>query len=129
MRMMLTLPGISLAATAAPAQAVVLVPLSALEADLRHQPRQSAAEATAPAPGTIVLPPLIAPHHLYATDTRSHTYFTGWDCSQSFYLRHQSESAAKLRGTEDRKDAEGRSWTRPIEAVLDDFGDLVEVTA
>ena len=47
---------------------------------------------------------------------------------QTPYIPERHERAGIWYGYEDRIDDAGRSWTRRINAVVNDFGDLVEVS-
>ena len=117
------------AAVAAPLQATVLAPMSATAAELLHRLQQEAAEAVTPAPGSVMLPPPVKACGTHSTDTSYYVYFDGYSTRKDFYLRHQRESQAKWAGSEERTDSDGRRWERRIAAVVDDFGELVEVVA
>lgn len=106
----------------------VLTPMSATAAELLHRLQQDAADAVAPAPGTIVLKPHGAPRRYDATDTRLCAYFG--DFYTSIYLyRHHGNGSAIWTGDESLVDASGTKWERRIRAVVNNFGDLVEVPA
>lgn len=108
--------------------ATVLAPMSATAAELLHRLQQDAADAVAPAPGTIVLKPHGAPCRYDATDTRLCAYFGSYDTSIYLY-RHHGNGSAIWTGDESLMDAGGTKWERRIRAVVDNFGDLVEVPA
>lgn len=46
----------------------------------------------------------------------------------TIYLSHGGGRQAAYRGHEDRHDEQGRIWSRDFRAIVDDFGDLQEVT-
>lgn len=111
------------------ARSVVLAPMSATAAELLHRLQQEAADAVAPAPGTVTLPPMGALNPSSACDG---TYLSAYDasCFNSITLiqSHGRQSQAKWSGTEVRYDTDGQRWERHIRAVVDDFGALVEVS-
>ena len=78
----------------------------------------------------IVLPPpcettLTHRHHRNDSWTDSHDN-AGWECY--FYRVHEGMRAGIWCGAESRLDSTGKAWVRRFErAVIDDFGDLVEV--
>jgi hypothetical protein len=80
----------------------------------------------------IVLPPPCAAtlHHCYHrgdtwTSSRDGAGYACW-----FYRRHSGEDAGFWTGNESRIDSTGRTWSSRLErAVIDDFGDLVEVAS
>lgn len=112
------------------ARSVVLAPMSATAAELLHRLQQEAAEAVAPAPGTVTLPPTGA---LRATGSGDGTYISAYDSSFnnsiSLVQIHSRQSPTRWSGTEVRRDANGQRWQRDFRAVVDDFGDLVEVSS
>lgn len=110
------------------ARSVVLAPMSETAARLLHQLVQDAADATAPAPGSITLPATVALKPSSACDA---TYLSAYDAghcnSVTLMQNHGRQSRAKWSGTEVRCDTDGQRWERFIRAVVDDFGTLVEV--
>jgi len=111
----------------APDIGLQLVPVTPAVAALLHQLQQEAIEANpAPEPGSIVLAPPGPVWSKSHQDTSSYAYFN----EGSIWLyRTWSNAGATWTGEESRNDAEGRRWTRRIEAVMDDCGDLVEVAS
>lgn len=113
----------------APDIALQLVPVTPAVAALLHQLQQEAIEANpAREPGSVVLAHSGPLRHLspgsdawyiraYSEDYRSSTYL----------MRSRTLPGGIWTGCEERRDADGRKWTRDIQAVVDDFGDLVEV--
>ncbi len=102
--------------------AVTLAPMSATAAELLHRLQQEAADAVAPADGTILLsPPAAACDYYRATETSCTAYFG--DCRVSLF-RHRGY--AYWTGDEERTDGDGRRWERRIKAVVDNFGELIE---
>jgi hypothetical protein len=111
-----------------PAADIVMAPMSVTAAELLHRLQQEAAEAVAPAPGTIVLAPRAKRCHYTSNDTSLSGLFD--DFSTSVYLfRHHGNGSSRWTGEETLRDADGRKWERRIHAVVDNFGDLVEVPA
>ncbi|MEJ8846385.1 hypothetical protein [Variovorax rhizosphaerae] len=101
------------ATTPAARAAITLAPMSAT----------AAADAVAPAEGTILLSPPAACDLYFADDTSCAAYYSG-GCRTSLYHHH---GRAYWTGDESRTDGDGRRWERRIRAVVDDFGALVEV--
>ncbi len=110
------------------ARATVLTPVSDTAAQLIHLLRQEAAEAAAPAPGTIVLQPL-ARLKAYRDHGACHFIAYSEDFQSSVRLTryYQWDSEPAWYGHETRRDTEGRTWERTFYALVDDFGSLVEV--
>lgn len=110
------------------ARGVVLAPMSATAAELLHRLQQEAADAVAPAPGTVTLLPVGA---LTPSSSRDATYLFGYGAghtaSVTLYQSHGRESQVKWSGIESRYDTDGQRWERSFRAVVDDFGTLVEV--
>lgn len=78
----------------------------------------------------IVLPPICATtlmHRHYRLDTwTSSTDGAGWSCY--FFRMHEGSDAGFWRGCESRLDSTGKPWKRSFNgAVIDDFGELIEV--
>jgi len=97
------------AAAAAPESSLVLAPVS-------------------PAPDTFTLKPMGALRPSRACDGLYHcAYDTSYESSISLMQTHDLPRQAKWWGDETRRDTEGRRWVRRIYAVVNDFGDLVEV--
>lgn len=110
------------------ARSVVLAPISATAAELLHRLQQEAADAVAPAPGTVTLLPKGALKPSSACDgTYLAAYGAGHYNSITLFQNHGRQSQAKWSGTEVRYDTDGQRWERSIRAVIDDFGTLVEV--
>ncbi|WP_027730965.1 hypothetical protein ABL850_14865 [Variovorax paradoxus] len=110
------------------AGATVLAPMSATAAELLHRLQQEAAESVAPALGTVVLAPRGTRCHYASNDTSLSGLFD--DFSTSVYLfRHHGNGSSHWTGEETLRDADGRRWERRIHAVVDNFGDLIEVPA
>lgn len=110
------------------ARSVVLAPMSATAAELLHRLQQEAADAVAPAPGTVTLPPTGALKPSGVCDaTYLSAYCTTNAGSVTLTLNHARQSQAKWGGTETRYDTDGRYWQRYLSAITDDFGTLVEV--
>jgi hypothetical protein len=109
-------------------QAPVVTPAVAA---LLHQLQQEAAQAAAPAPGTVVLQPIAGPLQLSSTCDGSYISAYDQDFNHTFTAiqSHTRPRQAKWSGTEVRRDDAGRRWERNFIAVADDFGDLVEVAA
>ena len=107
---------------------MVLAPMSATAAELLHRLQQEAADAVAPAPGTIVLKPHGALYIHSSENTSAYAYYDKYDTSTRLY-RHHGNGSAIWTGREQLMDASGRTWERSIHAVIDNFGDLVEVPA
>jgi hypothetical protein len=109
-------------------RSVVLAPMSATAAELLHRLQQEAADAVAPAPGTVTLPPTGA---LTPSSACHGTYLSAYgpDYQNSITLIqiHSRLSLVKWSGVETRYDTDGQRWERNIRAVVDDFGALVEV--
>ena len=111
------------------ARSVVLAPMSATAAELLHRLQQEAADAVAPAPDTVTLPPTGVLQSSSACDaTYFAAYGTGHFNSISLVQNHGRQSQFKWNGSEVRYDTDGRRWERSIRAVVDDFGALVEVS-
>lgn len=57
-------------------------------------------------------------------------FYTNW-CSLTLYRRHTDapNPSAPWQGAEKLQDQHGRIWKRFFSAVVDDFGNLVEVPA
>lgn len=110
------------------AEATVLAPMSATAAELLHRLLQDAADAVAPAPGTLTLPPMGALKPSSACDgTYISAYSADYNSSITLIQNHGRQGQAKWSGTEVRRDTGGQRWERSIRAVVDDFGALVEV--
>lgn len=107
---------------------IVLAPMSVTAAELLHRLLQEAAEAAGPAPGTVVLAPHGAPHHHGATSNSAYAYFDNFETAIKLYRFH-GDTTPFWTGYEKRLDASGRTWERHVNAVVDNFGDLVEVPA
>jgi hypothetical protein len=111
------------------ARSLVLAPMSATAAELLHRLQQEAAEAVAPAPGTVMLPPQGA---LKLSSACDETYLSAYDAghynSITLIQSHGRQSQDKWIGTEVRHDTKGHRWERSFRAVVDDFGALVEVS-
>jgi hypothetical protein len=107
---------------------VVLAPMSVTAAELLHRLQQEAADAVAPAPGTVTLQPMGALSPSSACDG---TYLAAYDASHSSSVtlmhHHGRQSLPRWSGVEVRRDPDGRRWERSFRAVVDDFGTLVEV--
>lgn len=110
------------------AGATVLAPMSATAAELLHRLLQEAADAVAAAPGTVVLAPHGAPYHHGATNNSAYAYFDNFETAIKLYRFH-GDTTPFWTGYEKRLDASGRTWERHVNAVVDNFGDLVEVPA
>lgn len=110
------------------ARSVVLAPMSETAAQLLHQLVQDAADAAAPALGSIVLQPLAKLQHeeQFSSDHRFIAYSADARTSIS-WSKHPTSSMPQWYGREDRRDAEGRRWERTMWGIVDDFGTLVEV--
>lgn len=111
-------------------EATVLAPMSAIAAELLHRLQQEAADAAAPAPGTVTLPPVGTLRPSSACDgTYLAAYGSGRSNSITLLLNHGRQRPAKWSGSETRYDDHGHRWERNFYAVVDNFGDLVEVPA
>ena len=108
--------------------ATVLAPMSATAAELLHRLQQEAADAVAPAPGTVVLAPQGALSHHGGDANHAYAYFDNYDTSTRLAHYHGDRTPG-WSGHEKRLDSSGRVWERRIRAVIDNFGDLVEVPA
>lgn len=109
-------------------EATVLAPMSATAAELLHRLQQEAADAVAPAPGTVVLTPHGTPCKHHSDDAMAYTYFGDFQTSIMLF-RHHGNGSSRWTGEEQLRDALGRKWERRVHAVIDNFGDLVEVPA
>jgi hypothetical protein len=111
------------------ARSVVLAPMSATAAQLLHQLVQDAADAAAPAPGSIVLQPQSKLQHeeRFSSDHRFVAYAAANSASVR-WVKHPNTSMPQWFGSEGRRDADGRHWERTMWGVVDDFGTLVEVS-
>lgn len=111
------------------ARSVVLAPMSETAAQLLHQLVQDAADAAAPAPGSITLLPLVQlQHHAdYSSDHRLVAYSCGDVWTSVRWSKYPNSAMPQWHGREERLDSEGRSWARAFWGVVDDFGTLVEV--
>lgn len=114
--------------SSAAAGATVLAPMSATAAELLHRLLQEAADAVAAAPGTVVLAPHGTPCKHHSADAIAYTYFGDFQTSVMLF-RHHGNGSSHWSGEETLRDANGRKWERRIRAVIDNFGDLVEVPA
>lgn len=110
------------------ADCVVLTPMSATAAQLLHRLLQEAADAVAPAPGTVVLAPQGPPCHHGGDFNHAYAYFDNYDTSTRLARYHDFPTPGWV-GNEKRLDSSGRVWERRVHAVIDNFGDLVEVPA
>ena len=102
--------------------------MSATAAELLHRLQQEAADAVAPAPGTVVLAPQGALSHHGGDANHAYAYFDNYDTSTRLAHYHGDRTPG-WSGHEKRLDSSGRVWERRIRAVIDNFGDLVEVPA
>lgn len=111
------------------ARSVVLAPMSKTAAQLLHQLVQDAADAAAPAPGSIVLQPQTRLRHeeRYCRDHHFVAYSADGTTSTR-WTKHPNTSMPQWFGSESRCDAEGRGWQRTMWGIVDDFGTLVEVS-
>ncbi|WP_445287676.1 hypothetical protein [Variovorax atrisoli] len=109
-------------------RATVLAPMSDTAARLLHQLLQDAADAAAPAPGSITLKPVIGLKHQpdYSTDLSFVAYGEG--LVDVRWRRHPCSDMPQWIGHEERKDDQGRRWNRVMWGIVDDFGTLVEVS-
>jgi hypothetical protein len=120
-------PAVSAARKSSPA--TMLAPMSATAAQLLHQLVQDAADAAAPAPGSIVLQPQTKLQHQERYSSDHHFVAYSADNSTSIrWVKHPTTSLPQWLGRENRRDAEGRSWERTMWGIVDDFGTLVEVS-
>lgn len=113
--------------------ALTLAPVSEKAAELLHALYAEAlaqVETTiAPAPGTVLLPPVGKLRPSSASDASyMSAYGADFRGSVTLIQNHGRQGQAKWSGDEVRYDTEGRRWERFIRAVINDFGDLVEVT-
>jgi hypothetical protein len=108
------------------ARSVVMAPMSETAAQLLHQLVQDAADAVAPAPGSITLRPQGPLQHReqFSSDHRLTAYSAD---GSVHWAKHPTTSMPQWYGREDRRDAEGRRWERTMWGIVDDFGTLVEV--
>jgi hypothetical protein len=108
-------------------RATVLTPVSDTAAQLIHLLRQEAAEAAAPAPGTVTLRPAARLITRRSSHTNITAYSEDWETRVDLWCLHDHWNVTRWSGEEQRTDADGRRWERRIVAVVDDFGSLVEV--
>lgn len=110
-----------------PTRATVLTPVSDTAAQLIHLLRQEAAEAAAPAPGTVTLRPAVRMIARHSRPTSITAYSEDWESRIDLFFQHDRWTVARWSGEEQRTDEHGRTWERRFQAVVDDFGSLVEV--
>lgn len=112
----------------APDIALQLVPVTPAVAALIHQLQQELAEAhSTPEPGSAVLAPAGTLRAASSCDARYHAAYDE-DYRSSIYLHRSTHRPGGIwTGEETRRDEQRRCWVRRIEAITDDFGNLVEV--
>jgi len=108
-------------------RATVLTPVSDTAAQLIHLLRQEAAEAAAPAPGTVVLPPHTGLRALTFDATYHSAHSADWETSLRLWFYPDRAHQVRWIGDETLRDDKGRTWERRLRMVIDDFGTLVEV--
>jgi hypothetical protein len=103
--------------------------MSVTAAELLHRVQQEAADAAAPAPGTIVLAPQsgLKFSSESSADHRHIAYADGHQTDVRL-TKYPDTAMPQWFGRERRRDTDGRIWERSIWAIVDDFGTLVEVT-
>ena len=113
--------------------ALTLASVSPRAAELLHTlyaETLAAAEASLPVPptDTVVLAPHGALCHHHGDSSHTFAYFDNYDTSIRL-SRYHDDRTSGWTGYEKRMDASGRTWERRVNAVIDNFGDLVEVPA
>ena len=111
--------------------ALTLAPVSPRAAELLHAlyaETLAAAEASmnGPPAGAIVLSPHGACCHHRADATTAFAYFDNYSTRIRLHRLHGHPTQI-WSGWEQRIDASGAQWERSMQAVVDNFGDLVEV--